>query len=181
MIRRLRSIVDEVFLLARKNIGGTVIFNFKRRCLEDSFLTELGATAMHRLLGISRGQLQRLFDTRKRGHDGAIVICIFDHCGRFYPHISMTQCWLPVDFQARNISGGTRHRSAVGASLVTDAPIVVSSEERGEITFIRRGSANSDVDSDFLMNELRVLLFEEITREVNGRFSVERRRGAMTT
>ena len=65
-------------------------------------------------------------------HDGAVIIA--DN------KILAARCILPVSDNT-NIPGslGLRHRAAIGMSAVTDAHIIVVSEETGNISFVKDG------------------------------------------
>jgi len=77
--------------------------------------------------------LVTIFNTHGPLHDGAIVI-------NKSQQISYAGCILPLSNQ-EDLSGhlGTRHRAALGLSEITDAIILVISEERGVISLAQGG------------------------------------------
>ncbi|OGG95550.1 MAG: TIGR00159 family protein [Candidatus Lambdaproteobacteria bacterium RIFOXYD12_FULL_49_8] len=77
--------------------------------------------------------LATLFNTHGPLHDGAVII---DQRQR----ISYAGCILPLSNQ-EDLAGnlGTRHRAALGLSEVSDAVILVVSEERGVTSIAHRG------------------------------------------
>ncbi len=92
--------------------------------------------------------LGSLFFKNSPLHDGAVVISK----GR----IVAAKCILPLTDKAdvpQNI--GTRHRSAIGMSEVSDSLVVVVSEERGEISYCEYGSICQDVTPTQLTDKLR--------------------------
>ncbi|KAH7705855.1 hypothetical protein AAVH_26926, partial [Aphelenchoides avenae] len=153
-------ITSDVFTMAMSRVGGTIIFNQKLPPLDDEYLQERSGHA--KPLDVSPltyfGNLSRLFDTKRAGHDCSALINLF-HDGashlRYYqdatfePRICCTGIKLPMSppdgqvFLAPvGLEGrGARHWSAYYGSLRTDAMIVVVSEERGTVTCFRRGEA----------------------------------------
>ncbi len=66
-------------------------------------------------------------------HDGAMII---NHTGR----IQAVRCILPVSENDEiSASLGLRHRAAIGLSEITDAIVVVVSEETGAISLVKNG------------------------------------------
>jgi uncharacterized protein (TIGR00159 family) len=81
---------------------------------------------------ISKSLLESLFDPHSTGHDGAVVI-ENNRIKQFAAH-------LPLSHNLREVgSRGTRHSAAVGLSELSDAFVIVVSEERGEIGFAQNG------------------------------------------
>ncbi len=76
---------------------------------------------------VSSELLRNIFFTKAALHDGAVLIC--------EERLAAAGCVLPLT-QNRDISSdlGTRHRAAIGLSEVSDAVVVVVSEETGTIS-----------------------------------------------
>lgn len=76
---------------------------------------------------VSSELLRNIFFTKAALHDGAVIIR--------NERIAAAGCVLPLT-QNRNISSdlGTRHRAAIGMSEVSDAVVVIVSEETGTIS-----------------------------------------------
>jgi diadenylate cyclase len=73
-------------------------------------------------------------------HDGAIII--------FNDKILAAGCLLPLSHDTGvKIILGTRHRAALGLSEVTDAVIIVVSEETGRISVVYKGKLNFNISS----------------------------------
>ncbi|MCQ2252051.1 MAG: diadenylate cyclase CdaA [Bacteroidales bacterium] len=92
--------------------------------------------------------LGSLFFKNSPLHDGAVIIVK----GR----IMAAKCILPLTANPEvphNI--GTRHRSAIGMSEVSDSLVVVVSEERGEISYCEYGSICQDVTPAQLADKLK--------------------------
>ncbi|MCS7471368.1 diadenylate cyclase [Stieleria sp. ICT_E10.1] len=80
----------------------------------------------------SQPLLLSIFHPKSPGHDGAIIIQR-ERISRLGVHLPLTQ-------QAAKLSeGGTRHAAAVGLAEVSDATILVVSEERGTISVAKDG------------------------------------------
>ncbi len=81
-------------------------------------------------------------------HDGAVII----QRGK----ITMAGCLLPL---SRNPdiakSFGTRHRAALGLSELTDALVLVVSEETGKISVVHDGKISYDMDAGEIRRMLR--------------------------
>lgn len=82
-------------------------------------------------------------------HDGAVIVQ--------KDRVAAAACFLPLTTRAGvSIKHGTRHRAAIGITDVTDAVVVVVSEESGGISIAREGR----LVGDLTMRELRNQLFE---------------------
>ncbi|KAH7706816.1 hypothetical protein AAVH_25963, partial [Aphelenchoides avenae] len=73
----------EMSIMASEHVGGTVIFNFKRRPWEDLVLADISRRSRRLMepFPYEFGILWKLFDTRRNGHDGAVIITVFDELG----------------------------------------------------------------------------------------------------
>jgi len=87
-------------------------------------------------------------------HDGAAII----RNGR----LAAAGCFLPLTLSA-NISKslGTRHRAAVGLTEETDAVVVVVSEETGEISVVRNGAIDPNMDAPKLRKVISDLFIRQ--------------------
>ncbi|WP_210513634.1 diadenylate cyclase CdaA [Hymenobacter terricola] len=98
---------------------------------------------------ISKRLLLSIFNKTSPLHDGAVIITN----GR----IRAARCILPVsenpDVPA---SLGLRHRAAIGLSEITDAVVLVVSEETGAMSLVRHGEVHRNLPAA----ELRALLNE---------------------
>jgi len=97
---------------------------------------------------ITQRLLGSLFFKNSPLHDGAVIIV--------KGKIVAAKCILPLTDNPdvpHNI--GTRHRSAIGMSEVSDSLVVVVSEERGEISYCEYGSINQNVTPQQLTDKLR--------------------------
>lgn len=103
---------------------------------------------------VSDSLIRNLFVNRAPLHDGAIVI----EEGK----ISAAACILPLPRHTHVESElGTRHRAAVGLSEVSDAIIVVVSEETGIISV----AMESELIREFTSDTLRKFLVEKLVKD----------------
>ena len=81
---------------------------------------------------VSSQLLINIFEKNTPLHDGAVIIR--------NNRVSAATCFLPLT-ESSEVSRdiGTRHRSAIGASEVSDAHVVIVSEETGTISLARAG------------------------------------------
>ena len=98
---------------------------------------------------LSKELLLTLFYPMTALHDGAVII----RRGR----IAAAGCILPLAQMDRQ-AFGTRHRAALGVTEVSDAFVIVVSEERGEISMVSRGKLVVVSDIEQLIESLRDVL-----------------------
>lgn len=87
---------------------------------------------------ISTPLLKNIFFKNSPLHDGAVII--------EGDRIVAAKCILPVTQSAVPKAYGTRHRAAIGMSEISDAIIVVVSEETGHISVAQGGQLSKDID-----------------------------------
>ena len=87
---------------------------------------------------ISVSLLKNIFFKNAPLHDGAVII--------EGNRIVAAKCILPVTQSDVPKDYGTRHRSAIGLSELTDAVIVVVSEETGSISIVKNGQIKHNID-----------------------------------
>ena len=107
--------------MSKARIGALIVFT------RDSQLDEYIKTGTLIDGRVSDQLIRNIFFTNAALHDGAMII----RDGR----IVAAGCLLPLSESSRlSLDLGTRHRAAVGMSEVTDAVVVVVSEETGAIS-----------------------------------------------
>ena len=81
---------------------------------------------------ISRRLIENIFFKNSPLHDGAMVLSV--------NRILAARCTLPIT-QRQDIPAhyGMRHRAAIGISEISDASVIVVSEETGHISFVQEG------------------------------------------
>ncbi|KXK22472.1 MAG: hypothetical protein UZ15_CFX003001043 [Chloroflexi bacterium OLB15] len=106
---------------------------------------------------ISPQVLLTIFWPKTELHDGAVIV---NREGR----IAAAACVLPLSSQRSITTGpklGTRHRAAIGMSEVSDALVVVVSEETGRISIANAGRLITRLDSSRLRTILTALYYGE--------------------
>ena len=100
---------------------------------------------------ISPHIVRNLFFNKAPLHDGAVII----RDGR----ICAAGCFLPLSTQEDiNKDLGTRHRAAIGMSEISDAVVIVVSEETGNISLSINGSLERNFNYSSLKQRLSTLL-----------------------
>ena len=94
--------------------------------------------------------IEQIFIPNTPLHDGAIVIR--------KNRIVAASCFLPLTGNT-SISKdlGTRHRSAIGITEVSDCITVVVSEETGKISVAKSGGLVRNYDKDSLIKVLKII------------------------
>lgn len=98
--------------------------------------------------------IESIFFKNSPMHDGAMIIK--DNL------IYAVRCILPLtDKTDLPSSYGLRHRAAIGISDITDALVIVISEETGKMAFIKEGEINEDINTQ----KLREFLEENLIND----------------
>ena len=133
--------------MAKSRTGAIIIFERKTK------LGDIIETGVEINADISEDLIQNLFFKNSPLHDGAVVIR--------NTKIVAASCFLPKPSKEEYISRvlGSRHRAAIGMSEISDAIVVVVSEETGFISIaedgvIKRKLSRTDVIS-YLQNGLK--------------------------
>lgn len=96
---------------------------------------------------VSTALLQNIFFKNSPLHDGAVLID--------GDRIVAAKCILPVTQSDVPKSYGTRHRAAIGMSEISDAIIIVVSEETGGISIAHAGEIHREIDPARLQQVLQ--------------------------
>ena len=141
--------------MSKARIGALIVF------ARDSHVEEYFKTGTIVDGRVSEQLIRNIFFTNAALHDGAMII----QNGR----IAAAGCVLPLsDTNRLSLDLGTRHRAAVGMSEVTDAVVVVVSEETGAISVAVGGMLKRHLAPQTLERLLRnELVHEEENREQN--------------
>ncbi len=108
-------------IMSREKVGALIVFAREAR-LDDYFKT---GTQINGL--VTEQLIRNIFFPKASLHDGAMII----RDGR----IAAAGCVLPLSDSSRlNADLGTRHRAGVGMSEVSDAVVVIVSEETGTVS-----------------------------------------------
>jgi diadenylate cyclase len=121
MIPVIRQTVQACEEMSKERIGALIVF------ARDSHMDEYFKTGTMIDAQVSEQLLRNIFFPKAALHDGAMIVVN----GR----VAAAGCVLPLSESSRiSADLGTRHRAAVGISEVTDAVVVVVSEETGVIS-----------------------------------------------
>ena len=139
------DVVDAIYQMSESHTGALIVFEG---------LTKLGdfvQTGKHIDAALSSHLLLNIFYEKTPLHDGATIIRDM--------RILSSGCVLPsskgkLDFG----SMGTRHRAAVGVTEVSDALVVVVSEETGVVSVAQNRRLLRDVDAETLKDILLTYL-----------------------
>ena len=135
----IEEVVTAAVQLSERRIGALIVIERQiglRNYIESGI--PLDAMVTHDLL-------VTLFQTSGPLHDGAVII----RKGR----IAAAGCILPLAQMDRQ-NFGTRHRAALGATEVSDATVIVVSEERGEVSVASKGHLAVMPDAEQLKETL---------------------------
>ncbi len=130
--------------LSRRRVGALIVFEQK------TGLGDIIGTGT-RIDGLLSGALiENIFEPNTPLHDGAVIVR--------GSTLVAAGCFLPLsDDMAVSRELGTRHRAALGVSIVSDSITIVVSEETGAISIARDGKLMRYIDSKALKNVLESL------------------------
>lgn len=137
--------------MARDRVGALIVF--EREISLDNYI----ATGTLVQADASSQLLRNLFYPKAPLHDGAVIIR--------GSSIESAACVLPLSPNS-NLSRdlGTRHRAGVGISEVSDAVVIIVSEETGSISLAIGGVLKRNLSSDMFESLLRKELIVEIEK-----------------
>lgn len=116
---------------------------------------------------LSSQLLKNIFFNKAPLHDGAVIVRDY----RAYA----AGCFLPLSLQEGiDESVGTRHRAAIGITEVTDAIVVVVSEETGKISIVSDGILKQNYSYKSLKKELTKLLIPQDTQKSNKKIKTKK-------
>ncbi len=147
--------VEAAKSLANKYTGALICFT------QTSDLTPFAESGDRLDAEISKRLLLSIFNKTSPLHDGAVIIAN----GR----IQAARCILPVS-ENPNVpaSLGLRHRAAIGLSEITDAVVLVVSEETGATSLVRHGEVHRNLAVGDLRARLNEWLLASETRKTAG-------------
>jgi len=148
MIKTINAICDSCAILSKERIGALIVLEKETR-IGDIISTGTIIDSQP-----SADLIKNVFFPNSPLHDGALIIR-----GR---RLYAAGCFLPLsDNYEISKSLGTRHRAALGMSEVSDALVVVVSEETGNITVAKNGK----LEIGITVNALSATLYREFITE----------------
>ena len=139
----LESLAHSTYRLADKNIGALIVVEN-----EDS-LEEYAQKSILLDANFSSELLESIFMTTTPLHDGAVIVS--------NNTVVAASVILPLAENTPHLSKsmGTRHRAGLGISQVSDALIIVVSEETGKVSIARDGMMTRGIKIDRFKGILR--------------------------
>ncbi len=137
--------------MAQSKTGALIVFERKTK------LADIIATGVELNADISEELVKNLFFKNSPLHDGAIIIR--------NSKIVAASCFLPKPSKEEYISRvlGARHRAAIGISEISDALVIVVSEENGLISIAENGKIKRHLNRTKLVAYLQegLILFNK--------------------
>ncbi len=140
-VKTIDEIVTGIKHLSEEKTGAIIVIE------QDVKLGEFETTGIRLDSIVSSEILVNIFEKNTPLHDGSVMIR--DN------RITYATCYLPLTNNP-NISKkyGTRHRAAIGITEISDAVVIVVSEERGSISLCKDGELKYNVDKEHIRNEI---------------------------
>lgn len=135
------EITKAVEIMSLKKIGALIVIE------QTSNLDDVIREGVDMSANLSSELIQTIFNPRTPLRDGALIVS--------KDKIKVAGCILPLAPESvvpKNL--GTRHRAAVGISQMSDALVIVVSEETGTISYVEDGQMERDISTDKLANVL---------------------------
>lgn len=140
-IKTIDEIVTGAKQMADAKTGAIIVIE------QDVKLGEYEVTGIKLNANVSSELLVNIFEKNTPLHDGAVMVR--DNS------ITYATCYLPLSNNPTiNKKYGTRHRAAIGISEISDAIVVVVSEETGGISIASNGELKQNIVRDHLRNEI---------------------------
>ena len=137
-------IIDAVFEMGSEKVGALILIE---RTINLNMFADKGVWID---ASISKPLVENIFFKNSPLHDGAMLV----QNGR----ISVAACQLPLaDDLVVPLKLGLRHRSAISASMVCDAVIIIVSEETGAVSVAINGS----IERRLTRERLEEILYQE--------------------
>ncbi|SDJ14318.1 diadenylate cyclase CdaA [Proteiniclasticum ruminis] len=154
------EIVEAVDNLSESKTGALIVIE------QDTGLGDISETGTKIDAVVSTALLENIFVPNTPLHDGATIIR--------GDRISSSGCVLPLT-NNKDISKslGTRHRAALGLSEVSDALVLIVSEETGTISLALNGKLVRNYDKERLQKILVKILTSKIEKKITWKEKIE--------
>ncbi len=137
----IKEIVEAVYEMSLVKTGALIVIE------QHENLSEYEGTGIEIGAYVTRQMLVNIFEHNTPLHDGAVIIR--------NSRIIAATCYLPLsDNMTLSKELGTRHRAGVGISEVSDAVVIIVSEENGKVSVAIGGNLVRGVESEYLKNKL---------------------------
>lgn len=145
--KMLTDLVSAVIIMARQKVGALIVIE------QQTGLTEYMETGVALDGRLSKELLMTLFSHNTPLHDGAVIIR--------GSRIMSAACLLPLtDDRSLSKELGTRHRAGIGLSELTDAWVIIVSEETGTISLAHEGNLQRYLTANQLKEILNPVICE---------------------
>ena len=134
------KLFEAVEYFSKERIGALLVFE------REVGLRNFTQSAVNIDCNVTYDMLLTIFSKSSPLHDGASIISNKGF------RIEACKCILPLSTKEQPKNRGTRHRAALGICEVSDAVVIVVSEESGKISFITPEKQYFGVDSNLLLN-----------------------------
>ncbi len=167
---RVKQIAGALSYLKAHQIGALLVFQ------QEVGLGEYFQTAIHINANITQELIISIFWKNNPLHDGAIILNRHE--------IIAGGCYLPLaDVPEISRWYGTRHRAALGISEVSDAIVLVVSEQRGEVSLAAKGRLSKNLKdfqierllTHYFAGEQKITGWKEWLKEIGGLFWTTKR------
>jgi uncharacterized protein (TIGR00159 family) len=156
----LDQLAHSVYRLAEKRIGALIVMQ------NEDILDDYANKAVILNANFSSELLESIFATTTPLHDGAVIVRDLT--------LVAAAVILPLaeDSSQLTRSMGTRHRAGLGASQLTDALIIVISEESGKVSIARDGVMTPGVKMDRFKGIIRSIFTPPQTNDFKSQFNL---------
>lgn len=156
----IRDVCEAASDMSRSKTGALIVFE------RSGSLTEISQSGIELDAKISSYLIRNVFFNKSPLHDGAVLV----REGRLFS----AGCLLPLTRRSDiDQDLGTRHRAAIGISEISDAFVLVVSEETGKISVVENGSITRDITAQALKVMLteRFVTQKELREEIVAEFA----------
>lgn len=156
----IRDVCEAASDMSRSKTGALIVFE------RSGSLTEISQSGIELDAKISSYLIRNVFFNKSPLHDGAVLV----REGRLFS----AGCLLPLTRRSDiDQDLGTRHRAAIGISEISDAFVLVVSEETGKISVVENGSITRDITAQALKAMLteRFVTQKELREEIVAEFA----------
>lgn len=162
-VKAISDAADSAVLFSHTRTGALIVFE------KETKLTDIASTGTILNCDTSTTIFGNIFFNKAPLHDGACII----RDGKIFA----AGCILPLNSKEvgrRDI--GTRHRAAIGVSEVSDAIVLVISEETGQISVAQNGVLTRDFDREHLVEVLEEYLLPINSDKNEAPFNLRKRK-----
>jgi len=155
----IEEIADAVQKMSKVKTGALIVIE------QQVPLGDLEASGVAIDAVVTSQLLINIFEHNTPLHDGAVLIR--------ENRVKAATCILPLTSEALSSDLGTRHRAAVGVSEVSDAYVLVVSEESGKISIAKDGKLHRNLSE----SDIKTMLLSNLQTKKSRKFIPNFKRG----